>query len=316
MPKAFDGHALGGIGVLRAVVQAGSFVGAGRALGLTQSGVSRAVARLESRIGVRLFDRTSRAVSLTDEGRRFYEQVAPLLSSLEEAADQAATATTEVRGHLRVNVDPWFCRLFLVPLLPRFLAAHPGLSLDLVVRESLGNLVGDGFDAAVRFGEPAPSGLTARLLLRTRILTCASPAYLARHGRPKHPRELGHGGHECLQFKDPRTGRPFPWEFHRGKEVLVVPVTGRLQINDLATILSACTAGLGLAQVSELGLGDLLEKRLVGVLPEWSDERFPLYLFDPSRRLAPAKLRAFSEFVQASASSVELGGGDARRGKA
>jgi DNA-binding transcriptional LysR family regulator len=295
---------LGGIGVLRAVVTAGSFVRAGTALGLTQSGVSRAVARLEGRIGIRLLDRTSRAVSLTDDGRRFYEQVAPLLSGLEEAADQASTAAGAVRGHLRVNVDPWFCRLFLIPRLPRFMAEHPDLSLDLVVRETLGNLIAEGFDAAVRFGEPAPSGLTARLLLKTRILTCAAPAYLARRGIPAHPRELSEGRHECLQFKDPRTGRPFPWEFHRGKEVLEVPVTGRLQINDLATILSACTAGLGLAQVSELGLGDLLGKRIVAVLPQWSDERFPLYLYYPSRRLAPAKLRAFSEFVQASAAAL------------
>src|SRR5262249_47504426 len=174
MTTGYDRNLLAGVGVLRAVVDARSFVRAGEALGLTQSGVSRAVARLEERLGIRLFDRTSRAVSLTDDGRRFYEQVVPLLSGLEEAADQVATSTTTVRGHLRVNVDPWFAQSFLIPRLPPFMAAHPELSLELVVRDNLGNLVAEGFDAAVRFGEPAPSGLTARLLLRSRILTCAA----------------------------------------------------------------------------------------------------------------------------------------------
>lgn len=309
----FDKQLLGGIGVLRAVVEARSFVRAGEALGMTQSGVSRAVARLEERLGIRLFDRTSRAVSLTDDGRRFYEQVAPLLSSLEEAADQVATSATTVRGHLRVNVDPWYSQLFLAPRLPRFMAAHPELSLELVVRDNLGNLVAEGFDAAVRFGEPEPSGLTARLLLRTRILTCAAPSYLASHGRPTHPRELADGRHECLHFTDPRTGRPFSWEFHRGKEVLEVPATGRLLVNDPGTLLSACLAGLGFAQMIEIYLGELLGKRLVAVLPDWTDERFPLYLIYPSRRLAPAKLRAFSEFVQASAEAAERDG--TRRGR-
>src|SRR5262249_29837571 len=160
--------------------------------------------------------------------------------------------------------------------------------------------VAEGFDAAVRFGEPAPSGLTARLLLRSRILTCASPAYLTRRARPTHPRELANGRHECLHFRDPRTGRPFSWEFHRGKEALEVPFTGHLMVNDPGTLLSACLAGLGFAQMMEIYLGDLLPRRLISVLPEWSDERFPLYLIYPSRRFAPAKLRAFSEFVQAS----------------
>jgi DNA-binding transcriptional LysR family regulator len=311
---AFDGQLLGGIGVLRAVVEARSFVRAGEALGITQSGVSRAVARLEERVGVRLFDRTSRAVSLTDDGRRFYEQVAPLLSGLEAAADQAASSTTTVRGHLRVNVDPWFSQLFLAPRLPAFLAANPELSLELVVRDNLGNLVADGFDAAVRFAEPKSSSLTARLLLRTRILTCAAPSYLARHGTPTHPRALAASGHECLHFTDPTTGRPFTWEFHRGKEVLEVPATGRLLVNDPGTLLSACLAGLGFAQLIEIYLGGLLGKRLVAVFPEWSDERFPLYLIYPSRRLAPAKLRAFSDFVQASAAAADVkGAGRPRR---
>jgi DNA-binding MarR family transcriptional regulator len=180
----FDSRLLAGIGVLSAVVESGSFIRAGEAVGLTPSGVSRAVARLEARVGVRLFDRTPRAVTLTDEGRRFHAQVMPLLAGLEDAASEAAGAVSSVRGRLRVNLDPWVARLVLAPALPGFLEKHPALSIELVVRDTLGELIAEGFDAAVRFGEPGLSGLVARKLLETRILTCAAPGYLARHGAP------------------------------------------------------------------------------------------------------------------------------------
>src|SRR5580658_3082241 len=177
---------LAGLELLAAVAETGSFVRAGERVGLSQSGVSRAVARLEEQVGVRLFDRNARAVVLTDEGRRFHEQVAPLLAALEEAVEGAGSAAARVRGRLRINADGAASRI-LAPHLPRFLAAHPELQLEVVVRDTIGDLVTEGFDAAVRFGEPQGSGVIARRLLRTRILTCASPAYLARHGRPKHP---------------------------------------------------------------------------------------------------------------------------------
>jgi DNA-binding transcriptional LysR family regulator len=296
---AFDGRLLAGVGVLAAVVESGSFVRAGAALGLTPSGVSRAVGRLEARVGVRLFDRTPRAVTLTDEGREFHARVMPLLTGLEEAAGQAAGAAVAVRGRLRVNVDPWFSRLVLAPRLSGFLDAHPGLSLELVVRDTLGEMVAEGFDAAVRFGEPEPSGLVARKLLETRILTCASPAYLARFGVPLVPHDVER--HECLMFRDPVTSRPFPWEFHRGAEVVAVRANGRLVLNDLALKLTACAAGFGVAQTIELGLAPMLASgALVQILPDWADERFPLYAYHPSRHLPAAKVRAFLDFVVAS----------------
>lgn len=298
----FDDRLLSGIGVLAAVVEAGSFVRAAEALGLTASGVSRAVARLEQRVGVRLFDRTARAVALTDEGRRFFERVAPLLAGVEEAAIEAAGSSAEVRGRLRVNLDATFARLVLGPRLEQFLAAYPGLSLELAIRHQLGDLVAEGFDAAVRFGDPEPSALVARLLLKTRILTCASPAYLKRRGRPTQPADLGAGRHECILFRDPATGRPFPWEFHRGKKIQEVAVSGRLVLNDYGTLLAACTAGHGVAQVMELGARALIgDGVLVVLFPDWSDERFPLYALYPSRHLPPAKVRAFLDFVVASA---------------
>ena len=292
----FDSRLLAGIGVLSAVVESGSFIRAGEAVGLTPSGVSRAVARLEARVGVRLFDRTPRAVTLTDEGRRFHARVMPLLAGLEDAASEAAGAVSSVRGRLRVNLDPSIARLVLAPALSGLLEKHPDLSIELVVRDTLGELIAEGFDAAVRFGEPGLSGLIARKLLETRILTCAAPGYLARRGMPKHPRDLEQ--QECLMFRDPVTGRPFDWEFRRGAEVVAIKARGRLVVNDLATKLALCAGGNGIAQTIELGLAPMFASgALVQVLPDWAEERFPLYAYYPSRHLPPAKVRAFVDFV-------------------
>lgn len=293
----FDARLLGGIGVLEAVVETGNFARAGEALGLTASGVSRAIARLEAQVGVRLFDRTPRAVSLTDEGRRFHAQVAPLLAGIEEAASDAAGAAARVRGRLRVNIDPWFARLVLGPRLPEFLAAYPELSIELLVRDTIGDMVGEGVDVAVRFGEPEPSSLIARKLMETRIVTCAAPAYLERYGVPQKPEDLL--GHECLFFRDPVSRRPFEWGLQRGGEMVDLKVTGRLVFNDLAMKLAACAAGLGVTQCFEFGLAPMLDSgALMQILEEWSDERYPLYSYYPSRHLPPARVRAFLDFVR------------------
>ena len=294
---------LAGLELLSAVVETGSFVRAGERVGLTQSGVSRAVARLEGQVGVRLFDRNARAVLLTDEGRRFHRQVAPLLSSLTEAVDNAAHSAQHVRGRLRINVDTFFARYVLAPRLDKFLAQNPELELEVLSRphDHVGSLVADGFDVAVRFGEPPASSLIARKLLDTRIITCASPAYLARRGHPRHPRDLA-GDHECILFVEPATGRPFEWEFHRGKKRLgPIAVHGQLVVNDVATALGVCLAGHGIAQLMELGNSDLVRSgALVELFPRWHDELFPLYVFHPSRHMPPAKVRAFLDFVVAS----------------
>jgi DNA-binding transcriptional LysR family regulator len=293
-----DPRLLGGLDLLSAVVQTGSFVRAGKRVGLSQSGVSRAIARLEEQVGVRLFDRNARAVVLTDEGQRFHGLVSPLLAALEDAVDGAATSAVRVRGRLRINADPFFASHVLAPRLPAFLEANPDLELEVVVRDSVGNLVAEGFDAAVRFGEPEAPGLIARRLLQTRIVTCASPGYLARHPRPHHPKDLAEG-HECILFTDPQSGRPFEWDFHQGrKRVRAVPVHGRLVVNDVATAEIACLAGQGVAQLMELGSGDKIrDGRLALLFPRWNDELFPLYVLHPSRHMPPAKVRAFLDFV-------------------
>ncbi|HEY2050823.1 MAG TPA: LysR family transcriptional regulator [Caulobacteraceae bacterium] len=279
-----------------AVVEAGSMARAAEALGLTSSGVGRAVARLEARVGVRLLERTTRTMTLTDEGRRFYEEVGPHLDGIEQAAMTAAGAAGAVRGRLRVNVDPFFSRIVLATRVARFLDRHPDVRIELIMRDHVGDLVADGFDLALRFGEPSGGSLIARKLIETRILTVASPDFISRHGRPKHPSEVARL--PCIDFYDAANACPFEWEFRKGPEVLPVRPAARLMVSDVGAMLSACEAGIGIAQIMQLGSGDLLAKgRLVELFPDWPGELFPLYALYPSRQLRAAKVRAFIEFT-------------------
>lgn len=290
----------GGISVFAAVVDAGTFAAASEVMEMSPPGVSRAIARLEKRLKIRLFNRTTRSLSLTEEGRRFYEQVMPHLAGLEEAAAMAAGGATAVRGKLKINLDPVFYRTILGPPLDAFMDAHADLEIELVARDSLGDLVMDGFDLALRFGEPKASTLVARKLLDTAVVTVAAPSYIARWGRPEKPEELGGGHHRCLEFRNPETGKPFPWEFHRKRKRMAMDTRGRLTVNDPSALFDACLAGSGIAQMLLLGAGPLItDGRLINLFPDWADERFPLYAYYPSRHHIPAKTRAFLDFVVA-----------------
>jgi DNA-binding transcriptional LysR family regulator len=294
----FDDRILNGLGVLAAVVKSRSFALAARSLNMSQSGVSRAIARLEERLGVRLLERTTRAVALSEEGRRLYEQIAPLLSGLEEAAASVATAKVAVRGTLRVNMDPFISQLILGPQLSQFLKQFPALKIELITRDRLGDLVAEGFDLAIRFGEPRPSALVARKLLDTRVVTVASPAYLKKAGRPIHPSELEEGRHRLIDFRDPETGRAYEWAFRQGRKEIEIASSAQLLLSDIATIHEVCVAGYGIAQLLELGIESLIESgRLEIIFPDWLDERFPLYALHPSRNYLPLKTRAFLDFV-------------------
>lgn len=295
---AFDGRVISNVGVLAAVVEGGSFARAAEALGLSRSGVSRAVARLEARVGVRLLDRTTRAMALTDEGRRLYAEVAPLLTGIEDAVTVTSGSAVAVRGRLRVNVDAFFSRLLFTPHIPEFLSLYPELTLELVAKDQLGDLVGEGFDIAVRFGHPPDSALVSRKLLETRTITVASPVYVAAHGRPAAPADLAR--HACIQVRDSASGRPIDtWSFRRGAEAVEVRATGRLMVAEFGTMLGACLEGVGIARVKAVGVQRLIDRgELVELLPDWTGESFPLTALYPSRHLPPAKVRAFIDFVQ------------------
>jgi DNA-binding transcriptional LysR family regulator len=291
----FDGRILSGVSVLAAVVDGGSFVKAAELIGLTDSGVSRAISRLETRLGARLLDRTTRSVTLTDEGRRFYEEVKPHLNAIEDAAIVASGAVSAVRGRLRIDIDPFFLPLVLAGRLGVFCERHPELAIEFVTREHIGDLVSEGIDLAIRFGQPRLSTLVSRKLIEAPILTLASPRYLKRYGKPEHPSDLAH--HRCLQFLDPHTGRPFEWEFISGKETIEVPTSGPLTFTDPKSMLDECVAGTGIAQIIGWGVKDLLARRtLVDLFPHWHGERFPLFAFHPSRKHMPAKVRVFTDF--------------------
>jgi DNA-binding transcriptional LysR family regulator len=293
---AFDGRVLRSISVLVAVVESGSFARAADALGVTPSGVSRAVGRLESSVGVRLLDRTTRSVRLTEEGRRLYEEINPLLAGIAEAIISTGGASVAVRGRLRVNVDSFFARLILAPQIVRFLERYPELSLDLVTRDQLGDLVSEGYDIALRFGEPPSSSLVARKLLETNTITVAAPAYIRKHGKPAAPSDLA--SHSCIQMRSPMTGQPLDWEYRRKGKTFPAKTSGRLFVTDFGTMLGACLAGAGVARFKASGVRDLVNKgQLIELLPEYSGDRYSLYVLYPSRHLPAAKVRAFIDFI-------------------
>jgi DNA-binding transcriptional LysR family regulator len=232
---------------------------------------------------------------LTDEGARFYQDVSHHLDGIGEAAERAAGAASAVGGRLRVNLDPFFSRLVLARKLKALIERYPDLLLELLTRDNIGDLVGEGVDIAVRFGPRRSSSEITRLLLETRVLTVAAPAYLRTHGTPKRPQDLER--HSCINFRDPSTGHPFEWEFHRGREIVPVDAKGPLLLTDVGTMMEACLAGAGIAQVLALGVGDMLASgQLVDLFPDWPGETFPLYAVHPSRHHPPAKVRAFLDF--------------------
>lgn len=292
---SFDGRLLSGMSVLAAVVEAGSFSRAGEILGLSASGVSRSISRLEERLGVRLLDRTTRTLHLTSEGAGLYERAVPHLEGIEVAASYVSGAAVTVRGTLRVSLNPIFACHVLAPKLTLLHERHPGLHLTVLQQPDVGDLVTEGIDVAVRFGPQHPSTMTSRLLLETRVLTVASPDYLARHGRPKHPEKLT--DYDCIQYIDPRNGKSFSWEFHRGREILPVQTRGRFTTTDVDLMIQACVNGAGVAQTLALSVEHLIAKgELIQLFPEWSEETYPLYAIRPSRRLAPAAVTAFLDF--------------------
>ena len=293
----FDGRMISNVGVLAAIVQGGSFARAAEALGLSPSGVSRAITRLEGRIGVRLLDRNTRSVSLTDEGRKLYANIGPLLTEIDDALRLTSGSAEVVRGRLRVNVDAFFSRFMYAAHVGRFLELHPEVSLELVAKDQLGDLLGDGFDLAIRFGSPPDSAMIVRKLLETKTVTVASPAYLEKHGEPKHPGDLA--SHVCIQVRNSQTGQIMEdWAFAAGGERLNIQTHGRLVVNDAGTLLGACLAGAGIARIKSIGVQDLLETgELVEVLRDWATEAYPLLAIYPSRHLPAAKVRAFIDFV-------------------
>jgi DNA-binding transcriptional LysR family regulator len=255
------------------------------------------VSRLEARLGVRLLDRTTRALRLTDEGRRFYALAAPHLDAIADAASIAGKASARVRGNLRASVNSIIAQDLLGPRLAEFVERFPDLNVELLPAVEAGDLVSEGIDVAIRFGPQPCSALLTRLLLHTRVMTVAAPSYIVKRGRPRTPTELER--YSCIQFVDPLTGRPFNWEFRRGEQVLPVATSGPFLMTDVSTMVAACVAGAGIAQLLAISAQPFLASgQLIELFPDWPDETFPLYAVRPSRRLAPLKVATFIDFCE------------------
>ncbi|BCL74864.1 LysR family transcriptional regulator [Jeongeupia sp. HS-3] len=282
--------------VFTAVVDAGSFVRAAERLAQSTTAVSRQLAELEAHLGVRLLQRTTRTMSLTEAGRLYYEQCVSLLAELLEAEAAVSHASRIASGVLRVNAPVSFAVRHLAPLLPQFRAQQPQVGIELTVNDRVVDLVDEGFDLALRISRQAlASTLIARPLAPIHVAVCASPAYLARFGTPASPRDLGR--HQCLGYS--YTDRGMSWEF-AGTPPQNIEVNGFLRANNGDVLVEAAIAGAGIIAQPSFLVGDALrDGRLVRILATHPLPQYTAWAVYPSRRFLSAKVRSFVDFLGA-----------------
>lgn len=277
------------------VVDAGSFSDAARQLGVSQPSVSKIVRRLEARLGVKLLARTTRGLSVTEAGQRYYEGARRALEAVDDAEVAARAAASGLSGRLCVSAAVTFARLQIVPRLPAFMNAHPDLDIDLVLDDRATDLIGEGVDVAFRLGPHVDSAFNGRLIGTANRFVLASPDYVARFGAPLRPADLAR--HEAPTFLQP--GIPTTWSFARGEERESVTVGGRLRMTAHEGVREAVLAGLGVALGSEWGYGrEIAAGRVQILLADWSLEPSQLWAILPAGRRANAKARAFVDFVE------------------
>jgi len=281
--------------VFSQVVESGSFSKAAASLGLSTTAVSRHVGELEAHLQTRLLNRTTRRLSLTESGQGFYERAVQLLHDLREAEQEASKAAVTPQGTLRLTTAVTFGTRHVAPIIGAFMARHPGVRFDVQLSDRVVDVVEEGFDLAIRVGTTGAENLVARKLGETRLVPCASPEYLRRHGAPAHPRELAR--HNCFTYE--YAGPRNQWRFRGadGREH-VVRVAGTMHSNsgDLNAALALQAAGIAFEPdflVSE----ELRAGRLVALLPDYEAMPSPIYALYPSRRHLSAKVRLFVEYL-------------------
>jgi LysR family transcriptional regulator for bpeEF and oprC len=273
-----------------------SFVRAARDLSMTQSGVSNAINRLETELGVRLLARTTRSVGLTEDGGAFLDRCRQILGSLDEAKLVLSRTRLKPSGRLRVDMPVSFGRLKIVPLLPAFRVAYPEVQLALSFTDRHVDLVGEGIDVAIRFGELKDSSLIARRFTRTQFGVVGTPRYFAAHGRPRRPEDLAR--HNCLAFVIRETGIIRDWQFRRGGSAFTVAPKGDMSFDDGAALCAAACAGFGVAQQHDYYTDDAITSgRLEPALRNFSPASEPISLVYPQARHLSPKVRAFVDFM-------------------
>lgn len=289
---------LGDLAAFAAVARHRGYRGAAAIRGVSPSSLSDAVRRLETRIGVRLLNRTTRSVTPTDAGVRLLERLAPALAEISAALGNVGGAEGGPSGTLRLNVNWVAVRTFLPPIVDAFLKAHPGVVVEVVAADSFIDVFAAGFDAGIRYDDRLERDMIAVPIgpRRQRYVAAAAPAYLEAHGRPRHPKDLLR--HACIRHRFASGVMP-AWEFERGGKVLRMTPKGPLVASAAEIEISAACAGLGVIYTFEDFLGPSLHSgRLVPILEEWWQGFSGPFLYYPSRRLMPAPLRAFVDFLK------------------
>ena len=286
---------LAGISAFVKTAELGSFVAAGRMLDLSASAVGKAVARLEQQLGVRLLQRSTRRVQLTDEGRMFLERCRQILDDLDDAQSMLLQAAQQPRGRLRVSA-PIVSYHFLLPLVPEFHARHPQVELDIDFNDRIVDLIDEGIDVAIRSGSLPDSRLVSRPLQSFRLLLCAAPAYLARHGTPRTVHDLPQ--HEGVRFRYPNSGKLQEWPLPTEQADVVLRMRTALVCNNMEAVLGATLSGLGIGCMPDFLVAKALARdELVCVLGERADAGGHFNAVWPSSRHLSPKVRVFVDHL-------------------
>jgi DNA-binding transcriptional LysR family regulator len=285
-----------GLAMFAKVAEERSFAAAAQAIGVSVATVSRAVSRLEERLGGRLFNRTSRRLALTDYGLRLAERASNIYAQAEEAEDLAREASTCPRGLVKLAAPLSFGARWIAPMLPEFFRRYPEIAVDLHLTDAQTDLIGEGFDAALRIAVMEDSSLVARRIAPVRRFLVASPAYIARHGRPRHPQDLD--AHPCLSYVN-RAKRDV-WRLtnrRTGEERAITP-NGPLRGTSVEALLPTVLEGLAITELPEFTAAQyFLNKQLEPILTDWSLPEGGLYFVTPTARARPAKVSALADFL-------------------
>jgi DNA-binding transcriptional LysR family regulator len=281
-----------------AIAEHRSFAKAATRLGVTRSTLSQNLRALEERLGVRLMNRTTRSVALTEAGERLLARVRPALGELASAIDQTREVQKGPAGLLRLVVQPPVASFLIGPILGRFLARYPAMRLDVAVVKMPNDIVKDGFDAGIRLGEQIERDMIAlRVMEEPEFLVVASPEYLAHHDAPRTPRDLQH--HDCIRNRLPN-GTIFGWQFEKNRRAVQAVVDGRLVVNDIELSIRAALDGVGLAYLLRHYVQEhIAAGRLVPLLEDWSPRLSGFYLYYSSRRQLSGPLQALVDFLLA-----------------